>query len=86
MTLYLRFFVADNVTNVILGYKTPRSIGKINGLSVNASKKFAAYPGREKAAVVSLLRLPDARGALDAAGRFTPDEAVVLTRDGTRLN
>lgn len=74
----------------LVEFKTPRSIGKINSLLLNASKKFVAYPGKEKAAVVSLLRLPDAEeSALDSAGNFTGDgtldEVMVLGQDGTRL-
>lgn len=74
----------------LVEFKTPRSIGKINILLLNASKKFVAYPGREKAAVVSLLRLPEAEeSALDSAGNFTGDgtldEVMVLGQDGTRL-
>ena len=32
-------------------FKTPRSVGKVNGLLVNASKKFGAYPGEAKVVV-----------------------------------
>ena len=72
-------------------FKTPRSIRKVNDLLVNASKKFDAYPGEKKAAVISLLRLPDAEErALSAAANFTKDgtldEVVVLGQDGARLN
>lgn len=33
-------------------FKTPRSVGKVNGLLVNASKKFGAYPGEAKVVVI----------------------------------
>ena len=75
----------------LVEFKTPRSIRKVNDLLVNASKKFDAYPGEKKVAVISLLRLPDAEErALSAAANFTKDgtldEVVVLGQDGARLN
>ena len=75
----------------LVEFKTPRSIRKVNDLLVNASKKFDAYPGEEKAAVISLLRLPNGEErALSAAANFTKDgtldEVVVLGQDGVRLN
>ena len=33
-------------------FKTPRSVGKVNGLLVNASKKFGTYPGEAKVVVI----------------------------------
>ena len=77
--------------NGLVEFKTPRSIRKVNDLLVNASKKFDAYPGEKKAAVISLLRLPNAEErALSAAANFTKDgtldEVVVLGQDGARLN
>ena len=77
--------------NGLVEFKTPRSIRKVNDLLVNASKKFDAYPGEKKAAVISLLRLPNGEErALSAAVNFTKDgtldEVVVLGQDGARLN
>lgn len=75
----------------LVGFKTPRSIRKVDDSLVNASRKFDAYPGEKKTAVVSLLRLPNAEEkALTAAANFTRDrtldEVVVLGQDGARLN
>ena len=33
-------------------FKTSRSVGKVNGLLVNASKKFGTYPGEAKVVVI----------------------------------
>ena len=75
----------------LVGFKTPRSIRKVDDLHCECFQEVRRIPRREKAVVVSLLRLPNAEEkALTTAANFirdgTLDEVVVMGQDGARLN